>query len=404
MSADRGSRDRIDLADAEVVDDHLHAFRTRELLALDPAEFETRLTLMGMCFMSSSHTSAGGDPALWEQAKRLTGSTVFSLAARRWLAERLGCEPTGEAVSDARHAAIRADPTGYVRGLLDDERITGLITDEGFPLPSIPSAEFEAEAGGVPVHRVVRIEPIIDDLRQRAASFAELEEAFEAALDQAADDGRTVAYKSIIAYRTGLDVEPVTASEAAAAFDRWRADGWSESREHAKPVRDRLLDRTLDVARRRDLVMHIHCGDGDPDIVLARARPHDLYPFLARHLDQPIVLIHAGHPWSQVAGYIASLLPNVYVDLSVLLPWAASAVDQLLDGLLGMVPAAKLLYASDQASEPEVLWISARMARASLERVLGDAVDRDFLTADEATSIGHGILAGNTRRLHGLGE
>jgi hypothetical protein len=75
-----------------------------------------------------------------------------------------------------------------VRGLLDDERITGLITDEGFPLPSIPSAEFEAEAAGVPVHRVVRIEPIIDDLRQRAASFAELEEAFEAALDQAADD------------------------------------------------------------------------------------------------------------------------------------------------------------------------------------------------------------------------
>ena len=148
--------------------------------------------------------------------------------------------------------------------------------------------------------------------------------------------------------------------------------------------------------------MHIHCGDGDPDIVLARARPHDLFPFLRDHPDQPIVLIHGGHPWTQVAAYIASLLPNVYVDLSVLCPWATSAIEPALELLLGMVPAAKLLYGSDQASEPEVFWISARLARAATERVLSGLVERDYLTARQADAMGRGILGGNTQRLHGL--
>jgi predicted TIM-barrel fold metal-dependent hydrolase len=386
---------RVDLSDAEVVDDHCHGFRVDDLLAQDPAGFETRLTIMGMCFVSARQSRQ----ELWERVESLTDSTVFSLTARRWLAERLGCEPTAEAVAEVRDRAIRADPTGYIHGLLKEGRHVGLVTDEGFPLPKIPREEFEA-ATGVPVHRVVRIEPLIAD--RLGQPFDELEEGLDADLDQAADDPRTIAFKSIIAYRTGLDVQQVSRDEAAAGYERWLADGFAESREHSKPVRDYLLARTLAAAKRHDRAMHIHCGDGDPDVVFDRARPQDLYPTLVRHMDQPIVLIHAGHPWSHEAGYIASLLPNVYVDLSVLVPWASSAMDGLLATLVGMVPAAKLLYSSDEASEPEVFWLSARMFRSALERVLSDAVDRDYLTAAQGEEIGRGILAGNTRRLHGL--
>jgi predicted TIM-barrel fold metal-dependent hydrolase len=390
----------IDLSEAEVVDDHCHGFRLDDVVRGDPGGFEARLTLAGMCLMSSAEV----DPGAMTRAQELVESTVFSLVARRWLAERLGCGPTAAAVSDARSAALRADPVGYVRALLDEERITGLVTDEGFPLPRIPSADFEADVGGVPVHRVVRIEPLIAELREGARSYADLEERFETELEHAAGDPRTVAYKSIIAYRTGLDVERVDLTAASAAFERWRAAGWPEARDPAKLVRDRLLGRTLAVAKRRGLVTHIHCGDGDPDISLAHARPHDLFPFLRDHGNQPIVLIHGGHPWTQVAAYIASLLPNVYIDLSVLMPWASSATEPLLEVLLGMVPTEKLLYASDQASEPEVFWLSARLARRALERVLTGLVGRDYLTAPQAGRIGRGILAGNSRRLHGIGR
>ncbi len=60
------------------------------------------------------------------------------------------------------------------------------------------------------------------------------------------------------------------------------------------------------------------------------------------------------------------------------------------------------MYGSDEASEPEILWLSARMARASLSRVLGRAVLDDMLTTAEARRIGGDVLAGNALRLHGV--
>ena len=94
---------RVDLSDAQVVDDHCHAFRLPELLERAPQGFEARLTLMGMCAMSSARPH----PAVWARAEELVDSTVYSLVARRWLAERLHCDPTAEAVTEARTAALR---------------------------------------------------------------------------------------------------------------------------------------------------------------------------------------------------------------------------------------------------------------------------------------------------------
>src|SRR5213078_2749760 len=134
-------------------------------------------------------------------------------------------------------------------------------------------------------------------------------------------------------------------------------------------------------------------------IDLDRARPSLLFSFLRDHPHQPVVLVHGGHPWSEEAGYIASILPHVFVDLSMLVPWSSSALEHVLGRLIGMVPAAKLLYGSDEASEPEVLWVAARMARRALERTLAEAVDRDYLTRSEAQDIGRNILGHNTLRL-----
>ena len=82
---------------------------------------------------------------------------MFGLALRRWLARHLGCESTKEAVVAARDAALRADPSGYCRGLLESERVVAVVADEGYPQPTITRAEFETALGGVPVHRVGRI-------------------------------------------------------------------------------------------------------------------------------------------------------------------------------------------------------------------------------------------------------
>lgn len=387
----------VDLSECEVLDNHCHGFRLQELLALDPAGWEDRLTMMGMCFASSG----GSDPRLAAQVAALRDTTVFALTARRWLAEYLGAAAISEAIAAARHAALAADPVGYVTALMADQHIANVIADEGYPQPTVPRAEFETNLG-TRVHRVARIEPWIVELQQSDLGFDDFEAGFEERLKEAAGDPQMVGYKSIIAYRTGLDVTSPSRRETETAYLLWKAAGWPKDRGPGKTVRDWLLRATLRAAKRHDRIMHLHCGGGDPDIVLTHVKPQDVFPLLHEHMDQPIVLIHSGYPWLAEAAYIASILPFVYLDLSEFLPWASLGIDGSLETLLGATPAGKLLYGSDEASEPEVFWISARMTRAALERVLGLAVRRDHLTLAEAQRLGRGVMAENSKRLHGI--
>jgi hypothetical protein len=387
----------VDLAGAPVIDTHLHGWRTPDLLAAPADGFAQRVTMLGMCVLTS-----GGDPATYSEVLRqATASTPLALALLGRLGAQLGCEPTNEAVGAARLERLRADATGYLGELWRDAGVEGLVVDEGFPLPIIPAAELEREAG-VAVHRVVRIEPWIADDRESAAGYDELEGALVARLEAAAADG-AVAFKSVIAYRTGLDITHPSAADARAAFTRWREDGFRETRAHAKPVRDRLLERTLAVASARDVPVHIHSGGGDPDSLVPHARPAGLFDLLKRHPQQPVLLIHAGWPWTDEAAFMASILPHVYLDLSIGIPWASLAIDRLVETALGVAPPSKVLYGSDEASEPEVAWFSAHVAREALARVLGTGVERRWLTQAQAVGIGEDVLAGNCRRLHGIG-
>jgi predicted TIM-barrel fold metal-dependent hydrolase len=387
----------IDLTDAPVVDAHCHPWRNAELLERDPLGFEDRVTMMGMCLISSGLADEGSA----EHLTLLTDSTPFALTMRRRLAEHLGAEPTREGVARARHDALSPDTVAYNRRLWESAGVAGLVYDEGYPQPTIPRETF-AEESAARIHRVARIEPLILALREAAGSFRSLEDAFVAHLEAAAEDPELVAFKSVIAYRTGLDVEDPPADYCERSFKLWREDGFTETRQHAKPVRDRLLRRTLEVAKRHDRPVHIHCGGGDPAIVLGHARPQDLFPLLAQHDDQPVVLIHSGWPWLEEGAYVASVLPHVYLEMSITMPWGTLAIDQKLEVLLGAAPPAKILYGSDESTEPEVIWLSAQLGREALGRVLGTAVERAWLSEPEARAIGEGVLAGNVRRLHGI--
>jgi predicted TIM-barrel fold metal-dependent hydrolase len=387
----------IDLSHAPVVDAHCHPWRNEQLLARDALGFEERTTMMGMCLISSGLD----DPNVAEHLRLLTETTPLALTMRRRLAEHLGCEPTKDAVAATRRDALAADPPAYNRRLWEAGNVAGLIYDEGYPQPTISMDSFAADSGAR-LHRVARIEPFIVELREQSRSFRELEERFEAVLEDAAADPELVAFKSVIAYRTGLDVEDPPLDHCERSFERWRADGWTETRLHAKPVRDRLLRRTLAVAGRNDRPLHVHCGGGDPSIVLGHARPQDLFPLLSEHAGQPVVLIHSGWPWLEEGAYVASILPHVYLEVSITMPWASLGIDQKLELLLGAAPPAKVLYGSDESTEPEVIWLSAQIGREVLGRVLGTAVERSWLTSAEAVAVGEGVLAGNARRLHGI--
>ncbi len=385
----------IDLSGAPVVDVHCHGFAADQLLDQEPSRVVDRMTVMGMCFLSSSTT----DPSLADDVWDMTDQTVFALVARRWLAEHLGCAESE--LADVRHQRLREDPTRYLSTLLADESISGLLVDDGYPKsPPVAAADLQ-QLTGTAVHRVARLEPMIDRACEAGDSFADVEDAFRAEMDRA--DADAVAYKTVIAYRTGLDVTAPARDDVEAGFRAWRESGYTESRQASKAVRDHFLGVAYDIAARQGgRPIHIHSGAGDPDVVLSHARPTNLGPLLARTSNHPTVLIHAGFPWIEDAAYLASIYPRAYIDLSLHLPWATIAADRIIETALGLVPGSKILYGSDEASEPEVLWVSARLGRAALARVLSRAVDTDLLTQQQATDLGFAILAGNTQRLHGL--
>ncbi len=387
---------RIDLDEAPVVDAHLHGFEAEALQRLDPEGWADRLTLMGMCFLSSKTT----DRALEGRVKAMTDHTTFGLLSRRWVARHLGCEVAE--VEAERSRRLAEDASGYLSGLLADERIGTLLVDDGYPLPTVDQ-ERMADLVGAAVYRVARIEPMIEEAKAESSSAAELEEAFRARLAAAENDGRCVAYKTVIAYRSGLDVADPTDDEVAESYRRWREADWRDGRDTSKAVRDRLVNITLEVASKGEgRPLHIHSGAGDPDCVLSHARPAMLAPLLNRFSSHPVVLIHSGFPWIEEGAYLAALYPMAYVELSLFLPWVTLDADRVLKIVLGSVPGDKILYGSDEASEPEVIWISARLARASLQRVLGEAVEFDYLTEEEARRLGRRVLAGNAAELHGI--
>jgi uncharacterized protein len=389
---------RVDLSDVEIVDNHCHGMVVDEMLKSDPATFEARLTLTGQAYLTSNQN----DPAVWRSIEALVEGNAYSLISRRWLCQFLRCAEDAASLGQARDRVLRADPVGYTRQLLADQKIVELVADEGYTYMPVGGADLERLVA-IPVHRVARIESFIDDLiRQDLADLDGFADALQQQLNEAAADPRTIALKSVIAYRTGLDITEPAKSEAASAFQRWRAAGWADSRADSKPVRDYLLHLAMPIIERHNIALHIHCGDGDPDVVFEHSRPQDLYGFLRRYDRRPIVLMHAGHPWSEEAAYIAAILPHVYIDLSVLIPWASLDIESYLARLIGMMPSSKLLYSSDQVYEPELFWLPARFARRALERALSAAADADYLTTAEAESIGRGILAENARRVHDL--
>jgi uncharacterized protein len=384
------------MRNASVVDAHCHGWHLAELRARPAQAFPQRLSITGM-FLSSSGQEVHDYDSILETMTEL--DPLVSTAISR-LARHLDCEPTAGAVSAARGSHLAADPRKYLTGLWHDAHVTGLLVDDGYPQPPVHPAEFSREIG-IAVHRVARSDVAIERLIRGTTSYDDLADGFADWVSSTAQDG-AVAFKSVIAYRTGLDIREWSRQEAAGAFLDWRRAGFASDRASAKPVRDSLLERLLAVCEEIGRPVHIHSGAGDPSMKLDQARPALLFGLLSRHRDQPIVLVHAGWPWLEDAAYLASAFPNVYLETSVTTPWSTLALDRRLELILGMVSPAKVLHGTDEATEPELIWLGAHVAKEALARVLRKAVSDGWYTESQAEAVIGSVLSGNALRLHGL--
>lgn len=390
----------LDLAQLPVVDVHCHPFLNRG--PVDADQF-TDLTAFGGG--SRQYLEEGGvavTDAVHAELQRVKRDTLYFRRMVRDLAAFFGCAPDLDTVLSHRNRAVEEDYTGYVRRLYADAGLTTLVTDFGFPLPMLDVEAVRAELP-VEVVPIFRIEPLIADLLKQDIGWTEFRQRYDDTIADALQHKGYKGVKSIIAYRTGLDVSPLsrTPDQGYQALDAIRRGLGGGS---MKKLRDHLLCRALELCIEYDVPMQIHTGMGDFEVNLVYCRPAYLMELLRfpAYRACRVLLVHTGYPYHGEAAYMANVLPRVYCDVSEGIPFAGHAARRIFSEVLEMAPISKVVYGSDGYALPEINYTSAKLGKQALAQVLTDLVTDNMLSEAEAQEAAGLILSGNARALYQL--
>jgi predicted TIM-barrel fold metal-dependent hydrolase len=377
----------VDLRHVTVVDNHCHGI-------LRSQRFDDVVSWR-RAFTESA------DPSM---PREHVASTAFYQRLIRTLAAFFDCEPEEEAVFAAR---AEMDATELASELLRSANVEILLIDTGYPPPEevLPRGNL-AELGDCRTEPMLRLETLMERLLSEHGSLEEVKEALAAALDDVRAQGY-VALKSIVAYRTGLNIREWTGEEAEASFREYRrAAGEGPARLAHKPLLDTLLHTAFAEAALQEVPVQLHVGYGDADTDLLLGNPLYLRAVLERpeyRRSMPVVLLHECYPYTREGGYLAAIYENVYLDLSYGIPLLGyGEMLAFTRGALGVAPISKLLYSSDGIGVPELHWMSAIDGRHVLSQALEDLVAHTELSIPEAEGAGEDVLRGNAIRLYQL--
>ena len=370
----------VEPAPVPLVDHHCHGIVAGDL---DRAGMEALLT-------ESSFPPAAGTS---------TFDTPLGLAVRRWCAPVLDLPALAEphAYVERRRELGAAEVN---RRLLRASGAGTLLVETGYRPQDIVSPAALGDLAGAEVREVVRVEAVAEQVREGVASGRAFVEELPAAL--AARASEAVGLKTIVAYRGGFafDPAPPPRDEVVAAAEAFVG------------ARDRLTDETLlrfgiwtaaDVARSRGLPIQVHSGLGDPDLVLHLANP-SLLTGLIRELGRievDVVLLHC-YPYHREAAYLASVFPNVHLDVGLALNHTGVQASRVLAEAMELAPFPKLLYSSDAFGLAELYVTGAVLFRRALAELLGAWVEQGACTAADSERITRLIARENAARLYDL--
>lgn len=393
----------IDLSSVSIIDAHCHSY------------LETPKTLSGEEF--ARYASLAAQPAFLrskftpnkiqlqtglDRASTMYKEQPFLRYMVHLLSAFLQCEDALDVVSQARSNRATRDFKQFVNDLFKDVGIKGLVMDGGYPsLANEDLKQFPAT-----VAKIFRIDTFLKDLLQTHKDFEELVTSFEAGIREAVRNGGYVGLKSIIAYRTGLKIQRVERKDAQGDFQQvqsGRAEtSWFGPR--VKKLRDFFFVRALELSIELNVPMQIHTGVGDYDIVLDQCDPALLYDLLKdeqlRHAT--VVLVHSGYPNNPNAAYMTSVLPNVFLDFSLTVPFLNPIDQHRVMEILQVAPSSKIMYGSDAFNLPELIWLGAKVGKSALSKSLTASVKDGLLSENEAGRIAKQILFENANELYRL--
>jgi hypothetical protein len=335
------------------------------------------------------------------------GGSMFDsqagFAFRRLCPPVLGLPPHAELPDYAlRRAELGA--TEVNKRFLVAAGLSALCVDTGYtPEPITSPAELGGLAGAT-AHEIVRLERVAEDVVAAGTGAAGFADAVRSALATRTAAAVGVAgFKSIAAYRTGLDLNPERPSDAevTAAAGRWLAAQAGPPRIADETLQRFLIWCGVDLG----LPVQFHVGYGDSDVDLHRCNPLLLTPLLRaiQPTGTPVMLLH-NYPYHREAGYLAQVFPHVYVDAGLATHNLGTRAPALLAEALELAPFGKFLYSSDAFGLPELYYLGAALFRRALSDFFTAGLEQDLYSERTVVRLTRMIGADNARRAYRLGE
>lgn len=327
--------------------------------------------------------------------------TQVGFAVRRWCAPLLGMAPNEPAASFlAARLAMRNEEAAA--RLLPAARFGRVILETGYRGDELVAADDLGRLARAPVSTVARLETIAETVALGGETATRFAGAVRDAVQRELAAG-AVGLKSIVAYRHGLDVDPLRPADAevASAAARWLREVESSGR--ARLVDPVLLRFLLWTAVDTGRPLQLHAGYGDPDLDLARCDPLLLTDFIrATEGRAPILLLH-NYPFHRHAGYLAQMFPHVWIDVGLGVNYTGAQSPAVVAESLELAPFARILFSSDAWGLPELHLLGAVLWRRGISRVVGEWVARGDWSLPDAERVVRMVASENADRVYGVG-
>lgn len=356
------------------------------------------------------------------------------IAITNELSQVLGCEQTWDAVEAAVQHKRLASHKGWVTSCL--EGVDAILLDDGLDMPGQAEDHiWHSKFTTSECKRIVRIETVASDIIAQLSNFPhdsptrsttepnilswftvhfvlKIREVLLRSPD-------IVGFKSIVCYRRGLDIprwDELNEKDVEMDLQKIIDAGVKPGTEFlGHNLNKRLEHTTLNywiVHKVAQLIRNIpeaskpiqfHTGLGDNDITLTKSSPSHLQTFIREYPTVPIVLLHAGYPWTREMAYLAAMYSNVYADISeVFFCISRQGQESVLKQMLELCPWSKILCSTDGNTVPESYLVAQRQLRASMKTVLGEMVQRQHLNEAQAVELVQAILFSNAKKLYSL--
>ncbi|KAI1617308.1 glutamine synthetase [Exophiala viscosa] len=409
-----------------IIDNHAHNMLTEEN-AYGGADYPFE------CITSEAHGHA------------LTDHVHTSLAHMRGikhLAEFYQCPETLQDVKASRYEWIRRDYPGLIKKCFEGTH--AIMMDDGLAPEIIHPFKWHRQF--VPtVSRIVRIEAVAAELLEHLAHAAgfmrvgldadwdinqtesflvRFNTVFRNQIRTLANDPDVRGFKSVVCYRTGLDVtlesrtnfrphQSLTDSVLLQSFHHFlqKAVRDHKYRIEQKEVNDFLVVAVCDVLEKlvdtdgENLPFQFHTGLGDNDIDLIKANPAYMQPLIEAFPQVDFVILHSSYPYTREAGYLAANFANAWLDIGEVFPMLSrDGEESVLRQALELTPSSKILWSTDGHFYPETYWLANKHFREALEKLLTSYVAAGDISVPQAIDIAVDIMFWNSNTLYKLDE